>query len=359
MEHEEEGRGHNDVLFVSTTTHLDAPFLAGMARVRASRAGAQPGTGGAPVQADDTEVQEDGGDEDALRWVLDTRYYTAELQLVRVRHTEDAAANVEASVQAKLPRGACDAFLLLCDAAEAGTSAKLQRWQAMLEELAPAVQLCVAHAGPNQEQHQANVRAIEEWCNENAVELVLWNPLDEGSGVGEASPGGLLSERHGLDRVLEALEANMWPAMTMKPRTGFLRPISLPDEESVHESEGDDDEEAGEKETVVPSETQQQQQQLETKQKGEEEMMKKKVNERKEAPGGPEPTNKEDAEEEWTDDVEEHFDKAFKQLAGLREARQQSAQMSDQQRRDFAADAALALARAFGLDLENDSSDSD
>ena len=114
----------------------------------------------------------------------------------------------------------------------------------MLEELAPAVQLCVAHAGPNQEQHQANVRAIEEWCNENAVELVLWDPHDEGTGVGEASTGGmpyrrpahrgceltpvlwttgLLSERHGLDRVLEALEANMWPAMTMKPRTGFLR----------------------------------------------------------------------------------------------------------------------------------------
>lgn len=90
-----------------------------MARVRASRASAQPGTGGAPAQADDTEVQQqDGGDEGVLRWVLDTRYYTAELQLVRVLHTEDAAANVEASVQAKLPRGACDAFLLLCDATE-------------------------------------------------------------------------------------------------------------------------------------------------------------------------------------------------------------------------------------------------
>ncbi len=61
----------------------------------------------------------------------------------------------------------------------------------MLEELAPAVQLCVAHAGPNQEQHQANVRAIEEWCNENAVELVLWDPHDEGTGVGEASTGGM------------------------------------------------------------------------------------------------------------------------------------------------------------------------
>jgi len=95
-------------------------------------------------------------------------------------------------------------------------------------------------------------------------------------------------------------------------------------------------------------------QQPAAKQMGEEE-----ANERKEAPASSEPTNKEDAEEEWTDDVEEHFDKAFKQLAGLREARQQSAQMSDQQRRDFAADAALALARAFGLDLENDSSDSD
>jgi hypothetical protein len=41
-------------------------------------------------------------------------------------------------------------------------------------------------AGPN--QHEGNVRMIEEWCTENAVELILWNPLDEGSD-GEATGG--------------------------------------------------------------------------------------------------------------------------------------------------------------------------
>jgi hypothetical protein len=118
----------------------------------------------------------------------------------------------------------------------------------------------------------------------------------------------------------------------------------LPDEES--EGEEDDD----------------QHEQPETKQSGtaekageisvEEVSVKK-----EEEPHGNGPT-KEDAEEEWTEDIDEHFVKAFKQLAGVREMRQQSSQMSDQQRRDLAADAALALARAFGLDLEEDS-DSD
>lgn len=62
-------------------------------------------------------------------------------------------------------------------------------------------------------------------------------------------------------------------------------------------------------------------------------------------------------EEEWTEEVDARFSKAFDQLSRLSELRQKSLQMSDHGRREFAASTALALAQAFGLDIEDSDSD--
>jgi hypothetical protein len=132
-----------------------------MAKVRTARRAADGSVPQAAVQ-DDLQL-----------WRLDTRYYTAELRLHQLPHTAEAVATD--AIQSKLPRGACDAFLLLCDTAEvfiaplvtlchllcvhlpelslyvvhgeqADVGTKLRAWQTTLDDLGPSVQLCVASA---------------------------------------------------------------------------------------------------------------------------------------------------------------------------------------------------------------------
>lgn len=84
------------------------------------------------------------------------------------------------------------------------------------------MQLCVAAldgSNPNHKNH-SQVEAWREWCVESGFEFIVAEL--EGEGQAETHKEGgdesIMREKNGRERILEALEANMWPKMQMKQR---------------------------------------------------------------------------------------------------------------------------------------------
>jgi hypothetical protein len=103
-----------------------------------------------------------------------------------------------------------------------------------------------------------------EWCIGSGFELVMWRPgLSEKKGVPDESPGLLEEEDEddsfeGLRRIKDALQAHMWPDMTMKsskPRASNNTGLEdkLPRECSTDDQRSGDSGES--KETKIPAKT--------------------------------------------------------------------------------------------------------
>jgi len=96
------------------------------------------------------------------------------------------------------------------------------------------VQLCIATSNNDSTQPSDTAKAEEwrDWCVENGFEFVVADletnnavegRTDKDKASEEAtttndSSSGMMREKGGRERIVEALEANMWPHMQMKPR---------------------------------------------------------------------------------------------------------------------------------------------
>lgn len=151
-------------------------------------------------------------------WRLDTKYYTADVEF-DVRHVDHCD-------HVQLEEGAYEAVLLTFDAAERSSFESLQRWWEGAGGAAAdlGVRLAVGTgAGP---ARQAWLQEVEEWCAGQLVEYVETGQADgelaEAPGGAAAAPGIDSSRRQGEEaqgvrRIVEALQAHMWPGMLLKP----------------------------------------------------------------------------------------------------------------------------------------------
>ena len=90
-------------------------------------------------------------------------------------------------------------------------------------EFEAAICLLVAVVHPQQQQEEGRLHPLLEWCVERNFELIEWSPREDRTGGAsqtggdEASGGSLLEkETTGAARLAEALEAHVWPDITMK-----------------------------------------------------------------------------------------------------------------------------------------------
>lgn len=151
---------------------------------------------------------QDGADQsqDCYEWRLDTKYYTADVQ-IDVRHVEQCA-------QLQLSEG-YEAVLMVFDAGEQSTFESVHRWYQAAggEDAELGVRLAVAVSDGGSPPAASWLAAAEDWCAERLVELVEVRRWEQHAQQ-RASPH---DDATGVLRIREALEAHMWPGLQLKP----------------------------------------------------------------------------------------------------------------------------------------------
>ncbi|XP_060073593.1 alpha- and gamma-adaptin-binding protein p34-like [Ylistrum balloti] len=134
-------------------------------------------------------------------WHIDTKYYTADIQLCctarRTIGDESFAENVHA-------------FVVYFDAEESKTFELAKSWLPYLKQIEPAIQILVCHSC----SESTSVKKItaQEWCVDNNFELVELCPLEESDSEDD------FQETTGTKRIIQALQAHTWPDLVMKER---------------------------------------------------------------------------------------------------------------------------------------------
>jgi len=105
------------------------------------------------------------------------------------------------------------ALILIWDAQQAQTLKEIYEWKNFIEEYQPPVLLCVQHSLSEPDEISDLGKECEGWCLENGFESISVN-LHSVTETPEQD--SLLSEKEGVERIIEALEANIWPNIHLK-----------------------------------------------------------------------------------------------------------------------------------------------
>ncbi|KIZ05632.1 hypothetical protein MNEG_2332, partial [Monoraphidium neglectum] len=162
---------------------------------------------------------------------LDTKYYTADayinivnLDAYQQQEQQQQQQQQQQQRQQQQKNGqqqelcGAEAVILVCDATNPSTFAAARRWAAAVDSSGAGVRLLIANKA------DAAPRAAAGGSGAALPEAAGWC-LDEGFEYVEAAAGApaadaalaLDGDRQGVVRVLEALQAHMWPGLALKP----------------------------------------------------------------------------------------------------------------------------------------------
>ena len=255
--------------------------------------GARGGSEGAnEASSDDLE----GPGPHALR--LDTKYYTVDVAAT-VHTLPDESSTGDGNTPGVCP----EAVVAVFDPTKDGSFAKITKWgQARDPSWSPEIRLLVCRY-PTKDALDAEASSsadkADDWAVENGYEAVA--VIASGGAADETLE--LHGDAQGMRRVRAALEAHMWPGLTMKRGDGSSTSASFLSESKKEEAGGTTEEED-------------------------------------ETPGGPD------------DDFE-------RMLGEMTRVRAMGANASDSERRAMAADAAMMMMSRFGIFESDDDSDED
>jgi len=162
-------------------------------------------------------------------WVIDNKYYAAEIQYVVIPSPllpgvanpaldDDLAQRVEALV-------------LCCGKGKTLSKSSfnlIKHWKPFVDCHAPSVRLAVCEGFEEETQNAGNgcvpFSEVMEWCIENQFELVQLDEEEEEEEEDDYDNGGcesgfgkpFASGEYGVPRILAALNAHMWSNLTMK-----------------------------------------------------------------------------------------------------------------------------------------------
>lgn len=163
------------------------------------------------------EVQDNPKTEDApfeiiskpLSWIIDNKYYRTELSV----HWSSTPTSLLSHANMLSELGpSLGALILIWDPFQEHTLKEVYKWKDFIEEYQPPVLLCVQHSQSTCDYSSSLVKECEEWCLENGLESV--SVTVESIRVLPADCH--LEEKVGLERISEALEANVWPNLRLK-----------------------------------------------------------------------------------------------------------------------------------------------
>ncbi|XP_078050492.1 alpha- and gamma-adaptin-binding protein p34 [Augochlora pura] len=137
---------------------------------------------------------------DYYSWQIDNKYYYV---TVLVCITENPTLNIELDD--------IEAFILHHDPQAEDADENLRQWLPLINSLADAGVLLFSC------NFITDVRIRNEvigWCLKRKFELIEFNRPD----VEETAESDLDNNKHGIERIIEALQAHMWPNMTLKAK---------------------------------------------------------------------------------------------------------------------------------------------
>ncbi|KAJ3158514.1 hypothetical protein HDU86_002739 [Geranomyces michiganensis] len=154
---------------------------------------------------------------------LTTKYYRADIAIwidSIATDIQSTPTDAEMDEWCRIGAAVIDAFVFVYDQEKPDSFLPLQNtWAKFIERVEPSIALCVANVASSNGRDVASTPSPllaqhEEWCMEHDVEYVNMRlPLsDNGNEEGDAIEGGF-RERVGIERIVEALETNVWDGM--------------------------------------------------------------------------------------------------------------------------------------------------
>jgi len=159
-------------------------------------------------------------------WELDNRYYSVTLSV--------NVLNSDKQHEAQELSRSCGAVIIVFDGTEERFKKDVEPWSSFLEQVDPSVSLCMAAKTSEKpaEGLESLYSKYNSWCIDHGVEFVPSHTFDSAQDSGEEETYGV--ERIGVDRIVEALQSNVWPGMVYKSQ-------SRPTESRTAENFGSED----------------------------------------------------------------------------------------------------------------------
>lgn len=292
---------------------------------------------------------------DATLLNLRTKYYRAPVE-VHVHQVRDNAP------KPALQHALHDYEALLCvvDAGQRESFLHVQRFAKRVVDTLP-YDVCLLAASTASATGES-VKKMEGWCQDNGFEFV---DLDaEQPAVDDDDDSGVIDEKHGIERVLEALHCNMWRSMEMNPpkvedtKSKDAAPEVAAEKKEVDAEQKSDnqveDKDKGKTATVEATAATTEEQDASADDSRLQALL-----QALEIAGGP-GAGSEDAGEGGDDDDDIDMAEFSALISEVRNVRDQGQDLTDEQRRERAAEVAMKLWNFLGTDDEgDDASDSD
>lgn len=143
----------------------------------------------------------------AYLWHVETKYYTCDIHLCMLE--EKTLGNLEFA-------DSVQAAVIYFDSKSESSFSKVQEWMVFIDEFNPEVRLLVCENCTDEITDEKR-EPIQRWCLKNGFELVELNPHVELDNDSEDD----FMETTGIQRIIQALQAHLWPNLEMKEQPGL------------------------------------------------------------------------------------------------------------------------------------------
>ncbi|KAL1505605.1 hypothetical protein ABEB36_005133 [Hypothenemus hampei] len=149
------------------------------------------------------------------QWTIDTKYYTASVNLLGIDETYQRHDVFNNKVEA---------LLIHMDANKCSGLEDLQKWEQLEADCDPEIKLLLSNYCNDQTKITKNDAIM--WCLKRGYEFIELYPSDE-QNIEESTEENIILEKFGVDRIIEALQAHPWANLVMKNKNSAQRPPKI------------------------------------------------------------------------------------------------------------------------------------
>ncbi|KAK5643712.1 hypothetical protein RI129_007557 [Pyrocoelia pectoralis] len=149
-----------------------------------------------------TNLTTETENEVSCTWQIDTKYYTANVDIYGVTDAYDRTSKFNDNVEA---------LIIHMDSNKDSGLDDLEKWTSLENDCDPEIKLLICNYC-NTETKVKKANAIE-WCLKRGYELIELYP---NIAKCEANDDEIIKEKVGVDRIIEALQTHMWSSLVMK-----------------------------------------------------------------------------------------------------------------------------------------------
>lgn len=160
-------------------------------------------------------------------WVIDTKYYTADITLVGISKTYERTQSFNETVEA---------LIVHMDTNKDTGLEELQEWETIEKECEPEVKILLTNYC-NDDTKITRAKALD-WCIRHSYELIELYPSQK---IDISEQQDIIEEKLGVDRVIEALQTHVWSNLVMKDRNTSTNLPKMPDDATLFEKMQDAD----------------------------------------------------------------------------------------------------------------------